>query len=535
MNVPATQLLATACAVCARPLTDAVSAERGVGSDCAETYGYNLATYPQHLRDEANQLIHAIAGNRLTATELRDALFRLHAMGFVQLAQRIERRVGRWIAQHAHPEIEVPMPVAEAEKFDIEPLPFALTEGQERAREAVQRVMKTRGFAMCVIAGFAGTGKTTMIRALASEWGRPTIITPTGKASLRVREATGLYASTIHRWLYKPVENEKTGETTFKRRALEDVPLTPSRLIIMDESSMLGVDIWKDVYTTCKQLDLKLVLVGDGFQLPPVQAPNLPPFSAMTPEFAVACKADRVEMTEVLRQAQGSPVIRASMALRAGGGLRALSELPQPKLNEIDNVAVAVHKMGGVTICHRNVTRFARNAAVRMALGIYDEMPQAGEPLLVLKNAPEAGVVNGEAFPFAGWTHPPEIFERVFDRYKGVQEDTRFGATTIDTTTVTLSLEELHGRLEVGVRPIQMAAAQWARLNGVMSGDGPAKHVSANFGYCFTAHKAQGSSWPYVLVLIEPSVRFEEEEGRRWAYTAITRSEEMAAVFIGRI
>lgn len=532
---PAESLLATACAACGRPLVDALSVERALGSDCAETYGYNLATYPQNLRDEANQIIHAIAANRLTATELRDALFRLHAMGFVQLAQRIERRVGRWIAQQTHTEIEVPRPAAAPEIFDIEPLPFALTEGQERAREAVQRVMKTRGFAMCVIAGFAGTGKTSLLRALASEWGRPTVITPTGKASLRVREATGLFASTIHRWLYKPVENEKTGETTFKRRALEDVPLTPSRLVIMDEASMLGIDIWKDVYTTCKQLDLKLVLVGDSFQLPPVQAPNLPPFSAMTVEFAAACKADRIEMTEVLRQAQGSPVIRASMALRAGEGLHALRELPHPNPNEVDGVAVAVHKAGGVTICHRNITRLARNAAVRMGLEIYDEMPQIGEPLLALKNVPEAGVVNGEAFSFEGWIKQPEIFERVTDRYKPAEEDTRFGATTVKRSTVTLSLEELHGRLTVGARPIQIAAAQWARLNRVTSGDSAAHHVSANFGYCYTAHRAQGSQWPYVFVIIEPSVRFNEEEGRRWVYTSLTRAQEMAAVFIGRI
>jgi hypothetical protein len=46
---------------------------------------------------------------------------------------------------------------------------------------------------------------------------------------------------------------------------------------------------------------------------------------------------------------------------------------------------------------------------------------------------------------------------------------------------------------------------------------------------------SQGSQWPYVVVVIEPSVRLNEEEGRRWAYTSLTRAQIMAAVYIGRI
>ena len=45
------------------------------------------------------------------------------------------------------------------------------------------------------------------------------------------------------------------------------------------------------------------------------------------------------------------------------------------------------------------------------------------------------------------------------------------------------------------------------------------------FAYAITTHKAQGSSWPNVLV-IEESFPFEKEEHARWLYTAITRAEE---------
>jgi len=39
-DAPSTRLLATQCAMCGRPLRDAVSIERGVGPDCAEKFGY---------------------------------------------------------------------------------------------------------------------------------------------------------------------------------------------------------------------------------------------------------------------------------------------------------------------------------------------------------------------------------------------------------------------------------------------------------------------------------------------------------------
>lgn len=42
-TAPATQLLATCCAICARPLVDAVSVETGIGPDCRRRCGLNAA------------------------------------------------------------------------------------------------------------------------------------------------------------------------------------------------------------------------------------------------------------------------------------------------------------------------------------------------------------------------------------------------------------------------------------------------------------------------------------------------------------
>jgi len=521
------------CAACGRQLTDELSQTLGMGPDCRAQYNYrHISALTDGQRIEVTTIIHAIAGEIFRGDELRAAMFRLHELGFVAFAKRLEQRLWRATVEVSEPAPPPPPPEPKPPLV----LPFKLTQGQDQAFEMSRRVARVEGHACGIIVGFAGVGKTTLIKVLGHEHGTPMVVTPTGKAALRVREATGLQARTIHRWIYKPVVDPKTGVLKFARREGNDLEIPRSRMVILDEASMIGPEIWKDVRQVCDQHELKLIVIGDGFQLPPVQPRDAPAFSVLTPAFAAELGAERIEMTEVLRQAQDSPVIRASMALRAGWGVNAFRELEKCDRNNFGQWALNGHKWGGVTICHRNATRYQLNAMFRQSLGIYDEMPQPGEPLLVLKNAYEVGLVNGESITFSGWTHEPAQYTRVFDRWKNVEENTRFGGSiVVDDATATLSIEELHGRLNAGPVSIEIAASRWARTENVLSNDRVATHVHANFGYVYTAHKAQGSQWPGVLVVIEPSVRLDEEEGRRWSYTAITRAQQTAGVCLEKL
>lgn len=513
-------------------LKDLTDAQTALDQQCRTVYKYRtIGALDNIKRAELNQLIHAVAQDSLHGEELRTAIFRMHELGFAELAKRVERRVWRAAIEEEKPVEVTPTPPAPV------PLPsYTLTRGQEAAMGAVGRVMAMGHHACAILVGYAGVGKTFLTGVIAREHGTPVVIAPTGKAALRVRQSTGLPARTIHSWLYHAIPDEKTGAVKFVRRSSEDIEIAPSRLVVLDEASMVGPDTWRDVHSVCEQNDLRLVIIGDGFQLPPVQAPNAPPFSVLTPEFAAELGAERIEMTEVLRQAQDSPVIRASMRLRAGEGVSALVELPHVELNNFGQVALSAHQQGGITICHKNATRFQLNAMFRHSLGIYDEMPQPGERLLVLKNAYEVGLMNGEAFTFNGWVKEPTQPEKVRDRYKHTDESARFGGIkTPSGGFATIAIEELHGRLQSGPGAIAAAGGQWSRLETFFSGDKVASHVSANWGYVYTCHKSQGSSWPYVLVVLESSIRLNEEDGRRWGYTAITRAEQMAAVFLGNI
>lgn len=131
-----------------------------------------------------------------------------------------------------------------------------------------------------VVSGRAGTGKTTIIRALvkgirhADGTGAPIqVMTPTGKATDRVRavfdkyKVGGVAVSTIHSFL------ASTGwlnqNLTFKRWGGKRADLQGT--IVIDETSMLDLALAATFFRAIEWQNVKrLILVGDHNQLPPI-------------------------------------------------------------------------------------------------------------------------------------------------------------------------------------------------------------------------------------------------------------------------
>lgn len=89
-NAPATQMLATHCAACGRPLVDAASVEAGLGPDCRKKYG--VASLDEDKRAEANRIVHAIALEQ-TGIAVVEGVAALRALGCDKLADRVLKRV----------------------------------------------------------------------------------------------------------------------------------------------------------------------------------------------------------------------------------------------------------------------------------------------------------------------------------------------------------------------------------------------------------------------------------------------------------
>lgn len=127
---------------------------------------------------------------------------------------------------------------------------------------------------LCVLSGAAGTGKTTVIRAILDNIERVhglgtsfLLLAPTGKAAERIKTQTGKPASTIHAYLAK--NGWIADNYTFKRtggRSGQDV-----NTIIIDECSMMDLNLFATLFRAINWNSVqRLILVGDPNQLPPI-------------------------------------------------------------------------------------------------------------------------------------------------------------------------------------------------------------------------------------------------------------------------
>ncbi len=94
-NAPATKILATHCAACARPLLDAVSVEAGMGPDCRKKY-MRADGATAEARTMANLIVNMIAlkisGNPdFAETNVGIGIDKLRELGFDKLADKLTK------------------------------------------------------------------------------------------------------------------------------------------------------------------------------------------------------------------------------------------------------------------------------------------------------------------------------------------------------------------------------------------------------------------------------------------------------------
>jgi exodeoxyribonuclease V alpha subunit len=158
-----------------------------------------------------------------------------------------------------------------------------------------------------VITGGPGTGKTTLIRAIAAVFaatGREYLLAaPTGRAARRMAEVTGRPAATLHKLL-----GFNLTEGRFERD--QDEPLETEALIV-DEASMIDALLMGHLIKALP-LQAHLILVGDVFQLPSVGP------GTVLADLIASGTAATFELQEVFRQAAESPIIRQAHQVRQG-------------------------------------------------------------------------------------------------------------------------------------------------------------------------------------------------------------------------
>jgi exodeoxyribonuclease V alpha subunit len=223
-------------------------------------------------------------------------------------------RAGEWIYRRATAELEAELAqrVTELASRDpskrLEPgeAPPAGAPGGELTEEQLGGVLGAFAHRLSLITGGPGTGKTASIRTIAERAGRQgarvLLVAPTGRAAIRMTEASGVPAKTIHSALgWIPGEGPTHDE---------DDPLMYD-LLIVDETSMANLELLVTLLRAVGP-DTHVVLVGDADQLAPVGAGK--PFAELIASGAVPT----TRLTHIFRQAAGSMIVQGAHAIRRG-------------------------------------------------------------------------------------------------------------------------------------------------------------------------------------------------------------------------
>lgn len=182
-----------------------------------------------------------------------------------------------------------------------------LAENQEKAVKAVAKSH------LSVVTGGPGTGKTSTLKAIMETYrmafpkSHITLMAPTGLASKRMSQSCGMEARTIHKTLGLIPADCDAGFNDENGTSID------GGLVIIDEFSMVGIHLAKSLMdAVIFKSDVRIVIVGDIDQLPPVAA-------GAVLEDLIQCHAVTVtRLNRNFRQEAGSAIVDAAYAINDG-------------------------------------------------------------------------------------------------------------------------------------------------------------------------------------------------------------------------
>lgn len=440
------------------------------------------------------------------------------------------------------------------------------TDSQQRLIYAMSRFLHSQmPNCLLMIRGYAGTGKTSMVNALVKTLPairmRSVLLAPTGRAAKVLSNYSNHRALTIHKKIYFQ-ERLPSGVMKFVKAQ----NLHTHTVFVVDEASMIGwenytapgggnllLDLFEYVFSGH---NCRLILIGDGAQLPPVGS-NLSPaldLSFLKTEFSLTAAV--CELTEVMRQREDSGILALATDIRncvQGASIKnlPLKTPPLPDVIHINGMELQEYleelmgKYGpeGCVIVSRSNKRCNEfNQAIRARVFYREEDVSTGDYVMAVKNNYHWLEENSKA----GFIANGDVME-ILRIGKHIE---RYGYNFIYVTArlvdypdeqpveVVLWIDALMydgpsmgnqdwEKLYQGVLEDYMHLPTKAERKKAVKNDPLLNAVQVKFAYAVTCHKAQGGQWPAVIVdqgyLTDEMI---DEQYFRWLYTAVTRASE---------
>lgn len=416
-----------------------------------------------------------------------------------------------------------------------------------------------------VLKGYAGTGKTTLVRSVIkvlNQLGQKSVLlAPTGRAAKILGSNIGMSAFTIHKMIYR----QKSSNDGFGAFDL-DRNLFKNALFVVDEASMIANDgggffgsgrllddLIKYVYSGNH---CRLLLVGDDAQLPPVGSPYSPGLEPTNVE-AYGLKVYTATLTDVVRQKSDSGIIFNATHLReildhnsdvfdypkfrADGFPDVFRITGSELIEELDYCYNHYGLEETLVICRSNKRANLYNQGIRNSILYREEQLAVGDYLLIMKNNyhwikdhKEINfIANGDIAEVSRILHYRNLYGyhfadvvlRLID-YKEIEIDARIILDSLMSNGAGLSQEEQE-KFFYEVKKDYEELGDAKKIYKQTRENDFYNALQVKFAYAMTCHKSQGGQWKAVFVDLGYFTEdYLSRDLYRWLYTALTRATE---------
>lgn len=368
-----------------------------------------------------------------------------------------------------------------------------------------------------VISGYAGTGKSTLVKFIVAALpninpDEDVIYTSfTGKATQVLQKKGNKNVSTLHKLLFESIPKP---DGTFFRKPVESIPY---KIVIVDECSMVP----KELLQRLIKYNVHIICLGDPGQLPPINKN----------EDNHLLDHPHIFLDEIMRQEAESEIINLTMDIRAGKPLTRYQGKEVQVLNK-DELTTGMLLWADQIICAKNETRIALNNQMRDLLG-RSGGPQDGDKVICLKNNWDIYSVNDNPLVNGTIGYLKDSFSTYINLPRQITSDGQPKKLDILTANFISDTEEDYGILNMdkqlittGVPGLDWKTSYKMGRNWRFQDKIPDQFT---YGYAITGWKAQGSEWDNVLV-IEEGFPFDKEEHKQFLYTCATRAAKKLVI-----
>lgn len=491
-------------------------------------------------------------------------------------------------------------------RISMNDMKIQLTEHQQKAFDVIKTCLTDDTTQVMILKGYAGTGKTTLL-SLVADFLRDNhlnfqLAAPTGRAAKVLRDKIGsvgisyvdehgnkvsseVSGQTLHRTIYSrdlkciEIENEDKSKKSFRFVFPVRSASASIHALIVDESSMVSDMInsteffvfgsgrlLTDVIAYARQSGIsKMLFVGDDAQLPPVGDKNS---QALNEDYfrGMGFNTRVVEMTEVVRQAGESGILRAANYIRGILGEDSRNrqsfviEDNGDDIIDITNSNAAeqytdmfpVPEVGNSAfVCFSNRRSYEMNKAIREILFPDMAKETIGDILLICSNSYDVfgcEMFNGDMVKVVG-VGEEEVHRNVPVTHKGEKRhvDLVFRPVEImyPNSNKVVNCIILRNMIDTPERDISVWEQKalyidfCIRNSKLKEGTGEFKKMlvsdpyfnalKVKFGYAMTCHKSQGGEWDVAFVDYSGRCGL-FDDALRWCYTATTRAKRQLRI-----